>query len=101
MTSRMTPSVVRIPMPVSHPIRSRINPRISTRLPPPSTSWAYVREYSGERNLRVHPVWCQFALDSAGAGLGVGGGHRLGLRRAPLAEEDAEDGQRPHGQELA
>jgi hypothetical protein len=30
----MIPSVVRIPMPVSHPIRSRISPRTSTRLPP-------------------------------------------------------------------
>jgi hypothetical protein len=34
ITNKMIPSVVRIPMPVSHPIRSRTNPRMSTRLPP-------------------------------------------------------------------
>jgi hypothetical protein len=39
----MIPSVVRIPMPVSHPTRTKSTPRISTRLPPQSTSRAMRR----------------------------------------------------------
>jgi hypothetical protein len=43
ITNRMIPIVVRIPMSVSHPSRSRTNPRMSTRLPPQSTSRAMRR----------------------------------------------------------
>jgi hypothetical protein len=46
ITSKMIPSVVRIPMSVNHPSRSKTNPRMSTQLPPQSTSRAMRRALS-------------------------------------------------------
>jgi hypothetical protein len=73
ITNKMIPSVVRIPMPVSHPSRSKISPRMSTRLPPSSTSRACA-EALGRPDSGGSSAGCQSTLaELASAGWTCGG----------------------------